>query len=49
MRIAFGPWSIPLFEGPGPWAVTDDVGHLLAMYEPNGDMAKPVVVVPEMN
>lgn len=33
------------FEGPGPWAVLDTSGNLLAMYEARGEEAKPSVVV----
>lgn len=33
------------FDGDGPWAVTDDAGNLLAVYEPFGDGAKPAVVI----
>lgn len=34
------------FDGPGPWAVVDVRGELLAVYEPFGDgLAKPAVVV----
>ena len=32
--------------GPGPWAVTDDEGELLAVYEPHAKGAKPTVVIP---
>jgi tRNA pseudouridine55 synthase len=32
--------------GPGPFAVLDDGGHLLAVYERNGERLKPAVVVP---
>jgi len=39
---------LPSFEGQGPWAVLDEAGHLLAMYEAaGGDRAKPAVVVPQ--
>ncbi len=40
--------SLPLFEGDGPWAVCDVEGNLLAMFEANGEEAKPAVVVPEL-
>ena len=33
------------FEGDGPWAVVDEHGSLLAVYEPFGGSAKPAVVV----
>lgn len=33
------------FEGDGPWAVVDEHGSLLAVYEPFGTSAKPAVVV----
>jgi tRNA pseudouridine55 synthase len=33
------------FEGDGPWAVVDEHGSLLAVYEPFGASAKPAVVV----
>lgn len=33
------------FEGDGPWAVTDERGVLLAVYEPFGVSAKPAVVI----
>lgn len=41
--------SLPLFEGDGPWAVCDVEGNLLAMFEANGEEAKPAVVVPELS
>jgi tRNA pseudouridine55 synthase len=35
------------FEGEPPWALTDDSGRLIAVYEPFGDgNAKPAVVLP---
>jgi tRNA pseudouridine55 synthase len=35
------------FDGPGPWAVFDELGELLAVYEPFGDaQAKPAIVLP---
>lgn len=39
--------SLPLFEGPGPWAVTSADGALVAVYEHGGDVAKPGVVFAE--
>lgn len=37
---------LPAFSGNGPWAVLDEAGQLLAMYETAGDgRAKPAVVV----
>jgi tRNA pseudouridine55 synthase len=33
------------FDGEGPWAVCDEHGELLAMYETHGDRAKPAVVL----
>jgi tRNA pseudouridine55 synthase len=33
------------FEGDGPWAVVDELGSLLAVYEPFGASAKPAVVI----
>jgi hypothetical protein len=33
------------FDGAGPWAVTDESGVLLAMYEAFGTSAKPAVVI----
>lgn len=36
---------LPRFDGEGPWAVIDEEGDLLAVYEPHGDGAKPAVVV----
>lgn len=41
--------SLPRFEGEGPWAVLGSSGELLAMYEADGDLAKPAVVVPEQS
>lgn len=32
--------------GAGPWAVVDDAGELLAVYEPHRHGAKPTVVIP---
>lgn len=40
--------SLPVFDGVGPWAVRNESGELLAMYEADGDLAKPAVVVPEI-
>lgn len=38
---------LPRFAGGGPWAVTDDEGELLAVYEAfRADEAKPAVVIP---
>ena len=38
---------LPRFEGPGPWAVFDPSGALIAVYEPfRTDEAKPSVVLP---
>ncbi|MEI7992617.1 MAG: tRNA pseudouridine(55) synthase TruB [Actinomycetota bacterium] len=38
---------LPRFAGDGPWAVTDDEGELLAVYEAfRADEAKPTVVIP---
>ncbi len=37
---------LPAFEGTGPWAVVDRAGGLLAVYEAQGDSARPLVVVP---
>ncbi|MEY4010299.1 MAG: tRNA pseudouridine synthase [Actinomycetota bacterium] len=38
---------LPAFPGAGPWAVLDEAGVLLAMYEAaGGDRAKPAVVIP---
>lgn len=39
--------SLPLFEGSGPWAVVDNDGRLVAVYEHGGDVAKPGVVFAE--
>jgi hypothetical protein len=33
------------FEGDGPWAVVDEGGALLAVYESFGASAKPAVVI----
>lgn len=39
---------LPAFDGAGPWAVLDEAGNLLAMYETAGDgRAKPAVVIPQ--
>ena len=38
---------LPAFAGEGPWAVLDEAGNLLAMYETAGEgRAKPAVVIP---
>lgn len=38
---------LPAFAGEGPWAVLDEAGSLLAMYETAGEgRAKPAVVIP---
>mgnify|MGYP000020162826 CR=1 FL=1 len=37
---------LPTFDGPGPWALFDPAGVLVAVYEAFGDEAKPAVVVP---
>jgi len=37
--------ALDRFDGEGPWAVVDDQGSLLAVYELSGDSAKPAVVV----
>lgn len=38
---------LPAFAGEGPWAVLDEAGSLLAMYESAGEgRAKPAVVIP---
>lgn len=37
--------ALDRFDGEGPWAVVDDQGALLAVYELSGDSAKPAVVV----
>jgi tRNA pseudouridine55 synthase len=41
--------SLPRFDGEGPWVVCDVEGQLLAMFEANGEEAKPAVVVPELS
>src|SRR3954470_15579986 len=33
------------FDGDGPWAVVDEDGSLMAVYESFGDVAKPAVVI----
>lgn len=33
-------------DAPGPWAVCDQAGELLAVYEAHGDATKPSVVIP---
>ena len=42
--VAFGR-PLPRFDGEGPWAVVNDRGELLAMYEAAGNVAKPAVVI----
>jgi tRNA pseudouridine55 synthase len=37
---------LPVFPGDGPWAVLDETGTLLAVYEPFRGEAKPTVVLP---
>lgn len=37
------------FEGPGPWALIDEIGELIAVYERSGDRAKPAVVLIKPN
>ena len=37
--------ALDRFEGEGPWAVCDERGDLLAMYEAQGERAKPAVVL----
>lgn len=39
--------SLTLFDGSGPWAVVDNEGRLVAVYEHGGDVAKPGVVFAE--
>ena len=39
--------SLPIFDGSGPWAIVDDDGRLVAVYEHGGDVAKPGVVFAE--
>ena len=39
--------SLPLFDGDGPWAVSDQHERLVAVYEHGGDVAKPGVVFAE--
>jgi len=39
--------SLPLFDGDGPWAVSDEHERLVAVYEHGGDAAKPGVVFAE--
>jgi tRNA pseudouridine55 synthase len=36
---------LPRFDGDGPWAVVDELGSLLAVYEAFGASAKPAVVI----
>lgn len=37
---------LPAWDGPGPWALFDPSGTLLAVYERSGEAAKPLAVVP---
>jgi tRNA pseudouridine55 synthase len=37
--------ALPAFAGDGPWAVLDDGGRLLAVYEAGGGEARPAVVL----
>jgi tRNA pseudouridine55 synthase len=37
--------ALPCPDGPGPWAVLDGDGGLLAVYEADGDRARPAVVL----
>ena len=39
--------SFPAWEGSAPWAVVDEAGALLAVYEADGPNAKPSVVLAE--
>ncbi len=39
--------SFPAWEGNAPWAVVDEAGALLAVYEADGPNAKPSVVLAE--
>jgi tRNA pseudouridine55 synthase len=43
-RVAHGQ-SLPAFSGNGPWAVLDEAGRLLAVYEAGGGGARPAVVL----
>lgn len=37
---------LPAPDGPGPWAVCDEAGNVLAMFERHGELGHPAVVVP---
>jgi tRNA pseudouridine55 synthase len=38
---------LPSWEGDGPWAVCDEAGELIAVYERDSpELAKPAVVIP---
>jgi hypothetical protein len=39
--------SLPAWDGSAPWAVVDEAGALLAVYEADGPNAKPSVVLAE--
>ena len=39
--------SLPAWPGSSPWAVVNELGALLAVYEADGDVAKPSVVLAE--
>lgn len=39
--------SLPAWSGSSPWAVVNEQGALLAVYEADGDVAKPSVVLAE--
>jgi tRNA pseudouridine55 synthase len=39
--------SLPAWDGSAPWAVVDESGALLAVYEADGPNAKPSVVLAE--
>ena len=39
--------SLPAWPGASPWAVVNEEGALLAVYEADGDLAKPSVVLAE--
>jgi len=52
-RVAVGAGLGPeelLVSGPPPWAVLDELGSLLAVYEPHRDgvRTKPAVVIPPL-
>ncbi|MBI5088375.1 MAG: tRNA pseudouridine(55) synthase TruB [Actinobacteria bacterium] len=45
-RVGHGR-SLPAWDGDGPWAVCDEAGDLLAVYErASAELAKPAVVIP---